>query len=173
LRLDAPGRLWHLARKINGGVFAGRGDVHQGSVLDLLPTIQADIAYLDPPYSGVMSYERQYEIIDQLLEGTKRETSPFTARDGAAMIDTLLERTQHIPIWALSFGNATVSLEELEAKMVRFGRHTKAIAIRYQHLPAIATEGKKESNREFLLIGVDPATTLPVRLEGAQSEVAV
>jgi len=65
------------------------------------------------------------------------------------------------------------SLDELEEKMARLGRVTKAIAIRYQHLPAIATDEKKATNREFLLIGVDPGTTLPVRLEGAQREVAV
>ncbi len=173
LRLDTLDRLWHLARKINAGVIGGRGRVIQGSVLDLLPSIQADIAYFDPPYSGVMSYEKEYQIIDQLLEGTTRPTSPFTARDGALMIDTLLEKAQHIPVWVLSFGNAVASLEELESKMARFGRRTKAIAIRYQHLPAIATREKKAANREFLLIGVDPRSTLPLRLEGARREVAV
>jgi hypothetical protein len=170
LRLDTPAKLWHLAQKTNAGVFQGHGEIRPGSVLDLLPSIQADIAYFDPPYSGVMSYERQYEIIDQLLEGTTRETSPFTARGGAAVIDTLLERATHIPIWVLSFGNVTVSLEELEAKMARLGRHTKALSIKYQHLQSVATEEKKSSNREYLLIGVDPATSLPVRLEGALRE---
>jgi len=173
LRLDTPQKLWHLAQKTNAGVFQGQGEVHQGSVLDLLPTIRADVAYLDPPYSGVMSYEKEYRVIDELLEGTTRETSPFTARDGASMIDTLLERAQHIPLWVLSFGNETVSLEELEGKMTRLGRVTKAIAIRYQHLPAIATEEKKATNREFLLIGVDPESRLPLRLEGMRGEVAV
>ncbi|MEK7315384.1 MAG: DNA adenine methylase [Candidatus Eisenbacteria bacterium] len=173
LRLDTPAKLWHLAQKTNAGVFQGSGEVKQGSVLDLLPTIEADVAYFDPPYSGVMSYEKEYRIIDEMLERTTRETSPFTARDGASMIDTLLERARHVPIVVLSFGNETVSLEELESKMTRFGRRTKAIAIRYQHLPAIATEEKKETNREYLLIGVDPNTTLPVRLEGALKGVAV
>jgi adenine-specific DNA-methyltransferase len=173
LRLDTPQKLWALAQKTNAGVFPGQGEVHQGSVLDALPAIHADIAYFDPPYSGVMSYEKEYRVIDQLLEGTTRETSPFTARDGAAMIDTLLERAQHIPIWVLSFGNATVSLEDLEAKMTRLGRRTKAIAIRYQHLPAVATAAKRELNREYLLIGVDPATTLPVRLESIREAVTV
>lgn len=172
-RLDTPQKLWHLAQKTNAGVFQGRGKVHQGSVLDLLPTIHADVAYFDPPYSGVMSYEREYKVIDQLLEGTTRETSPFTARDGASMIDALLVRAEHIPIWVLSFGNETVSLEELESKMVHLGRQTKAIAIRYQHLASVATDEKKETNREYLLIGVDPRTTLPVRLGDALREVAV
>jgi adenine-specific DNA methylase len=172
LRLDTPQKLWHLAQKTNAGVFQGHGQVIQGSVLDLLPTIRADVAYFDPPYSGVMSYEKESRVIDEMLERITRETSPFTARDGASMIDTLLERAQHIPIWALSFGNETVSLEDLESKMTRLGRRTKAIAIRYQHLPAVATEEKKEANREYLLVGVDPNTTLPVRLEGALKGVA-
>jgi adenine-specific DNA-methyltransferase len=173
LRLDTPRELWHLAQKTNAGVFPGRGRVMQADVLKVLPEILADIAYFDPPYSGVMSYEKEYKIIDQLLEGITRPTSPFTARDGASMIDTLLDRAHHIPIWILSFGNAVASLEELEAKMIRRGRQTKAIAIRYQHLPSVATEEKNESNREYLLIGVDPRSTLPLRLEGARAEVAV
>ncbi|HEV8574448.1 MAG TPA: DNA adenine methylase, partial [Dehalococcoidia bacterium] len=159
LRLDTLKELWRLAQKTNAGVIPGRGRVIQGDVLKVLPEIRADIAYFDPPYSGVMSYEKEYRIIDQLLEGITRPTSPFTARDGASMIDTLLDRAQHVPIWILSFGNAVANLEELEAKMIRRGRQTKAIAIRYQHLPAIATEEKKEANREYLLIGVDPRST--------------
>jgi adenine-specific DNA-methyltransferase len=171
-RLDTLDRLWHLAQKTNAGVFEGRGRVIQGDVLELLPGIQADVMYADPPYSGVMSYEKEYRVIDQLLEGTTRPTSPFTARDGASMIDALLERAVHIPVWVLSFGNAVATLDELEEKMTRLGRIAKAIAIHYQHLPAIATAVKKRENREFVLIGVDPTTTLPVRLEGAR-EVAV
>ena len=73
------------------------------------------------------------------------------------MLDTLFERALHIPVWILSLGNAVTSLEELEAKMVRHGRKTKAIAIAYKHLPAVATETKKQMNREFLVVGVDPA----------------
>ena len=94
--------------------------------------------------------------IDQLLEGATRPTSPFTARDGASMLDVLFERATHIPVWVLSLGNAVVTMEELEAKMVKHGRRTKAIAIAYKHLPAVATEEKKRENREFLVIGWDP-----------------
>ncbi len=173
LRLDTMDELWRLARKINAGVFEGHGRVIQADVLEVLASIEADVAYFDPPYSGVMSYEKEYRVIDQLLEGTTRPTSPFTARDGASQIDTLLERAQHIPVWILSFGNAVAGLDELEAKMSRLGRQTKAIAIRYQHLPAVATVEKKAGNLEYLLIGIDPRSTLPLRFEGAREEVAV
>ena len=76
------------------------------------------------------------------------------------MHDALFYRAQHIPLWVLSLGNAVVGVEELQAKMAKHGRGTKAIALKYQHLPAVATEEKKATNREFLVIGVDPASSL-------------
>ena len=69
-----------------------------------------DVVYFDPPYPGVLSYEKEYRVINEILERTTRPTSPFTARDGAAMIDGLLERAIHVPIWLLSLGNAVASL---------------------------------------------------------------
>ena len=160
LRLTRPDRVWSLAKQINAGVFQGEGRVLKRSVFEVLPEVDADVAYFDPPYPGVMSYEKEYKIIDQLLEGGQRETSPFTARDGAAMIDRLLERAQHIPIWLLSLGNEVVTIGELEEKMDRLGRRTRAIEIKYQHLPAVATEEKKAQNREYLVVGWDPAAAL-------------
>ena len=160
LRLATPTGLWKLACQINAGVFEGRGTVVKRSVLDLLPEIEADVAYFDPPYPGVMSYEREYKVIDEILEGASRQTSPFTAKDGANMIDGVFERARHIPIWILSLGNAVVSIEELEAKMLKFGRQTKLIAMKYQHLPAVATAEKKATNQEFIVVGVDPESAL-------------
>jgi hypothetical protein len=155
LRLTQPRKLWELARQINEGVFLGEARVRKESVLDALPSIPAQIAYFDPPYPGVMSYEKEYGVLDQMLEGTKRPTSPFTAKDGAKMIDELLVRARHIPVWILSLGNAVAGIEELEAKMTALGRETRAIEIAYKHLAAVATEEKKATNKEFLVIGWD------------------
>jgi adenine-specific DNA-methyltransferase len=157
LKLTTVENLWRLAQDINAGVFAGRGEVHKADILEALPTIAADVAYFDPPYAAVMSYEKEYRVLDEILEGHTRETSPFTRRDGASMIDRLLERAEHIPVWILSFGNAVVGASDLEAKMARFGRKTKALEIGYMHLPAVATARKKAENRELLVIGVDEA----------------
>jgi len=160
LRLTTPSKLWDLAQQINAGVFEGRARILKRSVLEALPEIQADVAYFDPPYPGVMSYEREYKVIDEILEGSSRPTSPFTAKTGASMLDGLFERATHIPVWVLSLGNAVVGIEELEGKMARFGRTTRAIALRYQHLPAVATEEKKRENKEFVIVGVDPDAAL-------------
>jgi adenine-specific DNA methylase len=160
LRLTRPDRAWRLAQQLNAGVFQGNGRVIKASIFDVLPETQADVAYFDPPYPGVMSYEKEYKIIDQILEGEQRDTSPFTAKDGAAMIDGLLEQARHIPIWLLSLGNEIVSIGDLEEKMKRLGRETKAIEIAYQHLPAVATQEKKQKNRELLVVGWDPTADL-------------
>jgi len=157
LRLTRQERLWALAEQINAGVFQGEAEVVKESVFDVLPRVQADVAYFDPPYPGVMSYEKEYRVIDEILEGVTRPTSPFTAKDGAAMIDGLLASAGHIPIWILSLGNEVVTLGELEEKMKRLGRETHALEIKHQHLPAVAKEEKKRANREFLVIGWDPA----------------
>jgi predicted RNA methylase len=160
LRLTRVDRVWGIAQAINAGVFQGEARVIQESVLEVLSAIDADVVYFDPPYPGVMSYEREYKVIDEILEGSTRPTSPFTARDGAAMIDGLFERALHIPIWLLSLGNAVVSLGDLEEKMIRLGRVTRALEIKYQHLPSIATDEKKATNREYLVVGWDPASAL-------------
>ena len=170
LRLHTPGKLLDLAQQINVGVFEGRASVLKRSVLEALPDIEADVAYFDPPYPGVMSYEKEYKVIDEILEGHSRPTSPFTAKDGANMIDGLLERAIHIPIWVLSLGNAVVGVEELEAKMAKHGRRVKSIALAYQHLPAVATEQKKRENKEFIVVGVEEDAPLMKGLRQAVGE---
>ncbi len=157
LRLTRPAKLWELAQQINAGVFQGEGRVLKANVMSVLPTLDVHVGYFDPPYPGVMSYEKEYRVIDEMLEGASRPTSPFTAKDGASMIDELLDHAMHVPVWLLSLGNAVVGIEELEAKMARRGRTTRAIEIAYQHLPAVATEEKKATNREFLVVGWDEA----------------
>jgi hypothetical protein len=82
LRLAAFSQLWDLAERINHGVFEGRGEVRQGDTLELLPTIEADILYADPPYAATRGYEAAYRVLDQILGEETRRTSPFTAQSG-------------------------------------------------------------------------------------------
>jgi hypothetical protein len=146
--IDSSGKLWELAHPSTPGCSVKVGF---SSERGALPEISADIAYFDPPYPGVMSYEKEYRVIDEILEGRSRPTSPFTAKDGAGMIDHLFDRAIHIPVWILSLGNAVVGIDELEAKMTRLGRKTKALEL----LPASTGSdgGEEAANREFLVVG--------------------
>ena len=117
-----------------------------------------------------MSYEVQYGILDEILEGQSRPTSPFTAKSGPELLDTLFQRAIHIPVWVLSYGDAGVGVSELEAKMAKLGRRTRALEIRYQHLPAVATAEHKSKNLELLVVGWDPESPLIRRHSTRDSE---
>lgn len=160
LRLTRPDRLWEIARLINRGVFEGTARVLQGDIVGMLPEILTDIAYFDPPYPGTTSYEREYRILDEILEGSSRPVSPFSAKSGAGLLDTLFERAAHIPVWVLSLGNATTTLEDLESKMRGFGREVHSTAVRYAHKASQASEEARRSNREFIVVGWDPTAAL-------------
>jgi adenine-specific DNA methylase len=160
LRLTRPDRLWQLAQRINAGVFEGHGRVLQTDVLRVLPDIGAHIAYFDPPYPGTTSYEREYKILDEILEGTSHPVSPFSRKDGGGLLDQLFERAQHIPIWVLSLGNATTTLEELEARMRGYGREVRSTSVPYAHKASVASEESKRENREYILVGWDPSAPL-------------
>ena len=160
LRLGRPERLWKLAERINGGVFQGEAKVMKTDIIETLPTIKADIAYFDPPYPGVASYEREYKIIDEILEGSSLPVSPFSAKGGASMLDLLFDRAGHIPVWILSLGNAEVTIEELERQMRSHGREVRATAVKYMHKASVASEEKRQQNREFILVGWDPKAQL-------------
>jgi len=166
MRLTRVNKVWDLAQRINSGVFQGEGRVLKGSIFDVLPDIEADVAYFDPPYPGTTGYEERYRVIDQILGDGARPTSPFTAKNGGQLIEGLLERAGHIPIWLLSLGNEVMSLDELEEMMQRLGRETRAIEIKYQHLASVATERKKRSNREFLVVGWDESAVSRIRNPG-------
>jgi adenine-specific DNA methylase len=156
LHLATPKRLWRLAQEINAGVFAGQGEVQQGSALELLPGIQADITYFDPPYPNTASFEREYRVLDEIFEGQALAPSPFTSKDGTDQIDALLDVAAHIPLWVLSFGNAACSLDALETKMVDRGRQVRVLEIKYAHKVSVARKDTRAANREFLVLGWDP-----------------
>ncbi|MFC1573210.1 DNA adenine methylase [Candidatus Eisenbacteria bacterium] len=170
LRLTRVDRLWDFAQRINGGVFEGTARVLKASVLDVLPHTAADVAYFDPPYPATTSYEREYEIIDQILEGKRLPVSPFSRRDGAALLDKVFAQARHVPVWVLSLGNATVSKEELESKMRSFGREVKSTEVRYAHKVSVASKEKTKANREFVITGWDPAAPLSKAIPGRTLE---
>ena len=155
-KLLRPDRLWALAQRINEGVFQGEGRVIKGDILDILPAIKADIAYLDPPYPGTRSYEAEYKTLDAILGDESRSVSAFSRKAGARMVDELLKRALHIPVWVLSFGNAVNELHDLEEKMRALGRETRTTTVRYAHKESVASRDKTEENLEFVVVGWDP-----------------
>jgi 16S rRNA G966 N2-methylase RsmD len=159
-RLTSPDRLWALGERINGGVSQGHGRADRADTVEILPSIESDLAYFDPPYAGTTAYEREYKVVDEIFEGEAKPVSPFSRPGGAAFLDRLFEQAAHIPLWTISFGNAELTLSELEAKAARHGRKTRAIELHYAHKASVARAATRRANREYLVLGVDPAVDL-------------
>lgn len=141
-------------RVINGGVFGGSPvEVFQADALTLLPQLQGDILYLDPPYAGTVSYERSHQVLDTLLTGElpPEKASVSTFSKSTEILGTLLTSAQHIPIWLLSYGNKELSLKELVAlvQTQANGRVVEGFSKHYKHLAHVS---KTLTNEELLVI---------------------
>lgn len=145
--------LRRLARSVNRGVMRGAQPC-RAMKADARDTIRhgagADILYLDPPYAGTLAYEEEYRILDELLGETHR-ASAFSAKDGLSELVDLLADCGDYPLWVISYGNAVATLDEVKSAVERF-RPARGMEIAYQHLGSIASNEKRQHNRELLLL---------------------
>lgn len=145
--------LRSLARDINRAVMRGAQPCRamKGDALDTIRAGEgAEVLYLDPPYSGTLSYEEEYRVLDEIL-GERHESSAFSERDGLNHFASLLEQCAAYPLWVVSYGNAVSDLAAVRAAVERF-RPTWAVEIAYSHMNAVATQAKREANREFIIL---------------------
>jgi hypothetical protein len=150
LELLRPAALWRLAQELNLGVFAGRGWASQEDALTFLGHTSGDVVYLDPPYPGTTAYEREYAVLDDLLEGLTRPTSPFSVSPDP--LPALFSACRHLPIWLVSLNNAALDLEQFTDLIRPHRPKIRAIRVAYRHLGSIASEQKNAQNEEYVIL---------------------
>jgi adenine-specific DNA methylase len=148
--LMRPAAWWGMAQEVNLGVFAGQGEVHQRDVFDFLADVEGDVIYLDPPYPRTTPYEKEYAVLDRLLEGRTHDTSSFSC--SAPPLDELFEACRRIPVWVVSLGNASIAVEELIERVDRHRTICRVLEIPYRHLASIASEQKNAENKEYVIM---------------------
>ena len=138
---------------LNQSIFPATGkiQIYQTDVFELLPKIQGDILYVDPPYANTLGYSKANEVLDAVLFEhipERRSESVFTKRVEA--ISEMLDLARKIPIWLLSYNDKVVDLEALAAliKAVDPSRSVQTFGQTYAHLPHVA----KRQNQELLII---------------------
>lgn len=146
-----------LRKQVNSGVFGSAGpcSVHQLDVREFLAGIEADVAYLDPPYAGTMGYETALKVLDSILAGHEvdPEPSPFSGPQWLETLSEMFESARHIPTWILSFGNVATDAEGLAKLMRRFDRDVDVESVAYAHCASLAGEQSRAKNREFIIVG--------------------
>jgi len=145
-----PAALWRLAQETNLGVFPGQGSASQQDAFAFLDHTVGDVVYLDPPYPTTTAYEREYEVLDELLEGESRPTSPFST--DSEMLISLFDACRDIPVWPVSLNNAAFSLQQLKDLLRPHRPNIRAVQVPYRHLGSIASEEKNETNREYVIL---------------------
>lgn len=144
-----------LKDKINAGIFSNglKNEAYKEDVFDFVGKVNGDILYLDPPYSGTLSYEGEYNILDKIL-GEVKPKSKFSADTGMNVLDELLAISGKFPLWVISFGNAGGKNELSRlVEMVSKYRKCEAKEYAYKHCEAMASEEHKEQCREWLIVG--------------------
>jgi len=133
-------------------------------VLDIISTIEVDMAYFDPPYGGsdydylrdyffVELYVRHYGHIDEFSGEVKRYEEP--RRSGFRLVSNvcsslqaLFERGTHIPIWVLSYNNRSrPSKEGLIRLLETYRKEIIVVETKYTY-----KSGKNDGVKEYLLV---------------------
>jgi hypothetical protein len=149
-RLLQPPEVMVMARQINAAVFPGRGSVSQADAMEFLARTGGDVVYLDPPYIGTTSYEREYRALDVMLEG--RELTPSRFSSQVEALTELFRAAEHIPVWLISFGNAVLDLDGLLELVRPYRPNIRAVRVPYRHLGSIASEVKNAENEEYIIL---------------------
>lgn len=148
--------LDRLRKQVNAGVFSNgqRNEVHQMDALEFVQQAEGDVLYLDPPYAGTSAYESALRPLDEILAGhpIEPERSRFSSRGGLQALAELLDSAKRFPIWALSYGNAEASLDDVVRLVEKFRPVQHAEAFRYVHCTGLAGEEHRERNRELLIV---------------------
>ena len=133
-------------------------------ILDIISTIQVDVAYFDPPYGGseydylrdyffVELYTRHYGQVHEFSGKVKRYEE--SRRSGFRLVSEvcsslrmLFERAAHIPCWVISYNNRSHPSKQNLADLIRIFKPKIAVVERdYAY-----KSGNNERLREYLFI---------------------
>jgi hypothetical protein len=145
-----PDTLLSIADEINQGVMPGNARFVREDVFAFLPTVEADVVYLDPPYPATQSYERAFGLIEEFLGREPAEPSPFSSN--RPPLDELLAACAYIPVLVLSVGNALLDEKQVRDLVTRHRQALRVISIPYHHYHSVASKEKNRRNREFLVL---------------------
>lgn len=133
--------------------------------IELLPKLEADAVYFDPPYGGksFSKYEHFYNFTEVYanywkdevrvgkLKQVKKKESVFSyGKNHTEYLDLLLHNSNHIPIWVFSYNNnGGMPIEKLIEMISKYKKNVEVKEISYEYA------NKLRSYSEFLIIAKD------------------
>lgn len=141
----------------NQAVFDNRQKnvVYNDDIFNLLGKINADIIYLDPPYTGTMNnYFGFYGLIDEYILSQKLQPFHNNFIDktlSLQLFDKLFSNLSNFKYWILSYNNNSYpSKDELVRIIHRYANEIEVIE--KPHKYKVTGKEKKTNNTEYLFI---------------------
>ncbi len=133
--------------------------VFNDDIFNLLGKVQADIIYLDPPYSGTMNnYFQFYGLIDEYIAGEKKqpfENNFIDKKTVGLLFNRLFANLNSYKYWILSYNNASFpSKSQLFALLSQYADDIQIIE--KEHVYKVTGKDKKQTNTEYLFIVKNP-----------------
>lgn len=142
----------------NNAVFSSglKHKSYNQDVFYLAPRIQADLIYIDPPYSGTMNnYFGFYGLLDELICEKKLRSfnNNFTDKKEIELnLDKLFSKLLNYKYCAISYNNRAYPTKEKIIKILK--KYTSKIEVfEKQHNYQITGKTQKTTNIEYLFLG--------------------
>ena len=141
----------------NGAVFDNKKNnkAFNSDIFQLIPKINADLIYLDPPYTGTMNnYFGFYGLIDEYLK--QKKLKPFNnnfidKKNALDLFDKLFSKLVKYKYWFLSYNNSSYpTKEQLLSLLKKYSKNVKVIE--KEHNYQVTGKIKKTKNKEYLFI---------------------
>ena len=117
----------------NNSVFDNSQDnkAYNKDIFDLIPKIEADIAYVDPPYAGTMSnYHGFYGLLDGFVKGKKTNSFRNDFADktkSVELFDKLFLQLKKFDTWVLSYNNNAYPDKKQILSLIK--KHSKKVKV--------------------------------------------
>lgn len=141
----------------NGAVFDNKKNnkALNKNIFDAIKCVNADLIYLDPPYSGTMNnYFGFYGALDEIL--TNKKLEPFednfvNKNNSIKLFEKLFLKLNKYNYWVLSYNNSSYpDKKSLETLLKQYS--TKVKVIEKKHNYQITGKANKNKNKEYLFI---------------------
>ena len=124
-------------------------------IFKLIPKINADLVYLDPPYTGTMNnYFGFYGFLDNFInleKGKPFENNFIDKKNSLKLFDRLFFELKKYKYWILSYNNSSYpSKQELIDLISKFSNDIKIIEKKHNY--QITGKQTKTKNKEYLFI---------------------
>lgn len=141
----------------NSAIFDNKKDCKSFNedIFNLVETIDADLIYLDPPYTGTMNnYFGFYGAIDEMIQG--RKLPPFcnnfvNKNNAIFLFDKLFSKLKKYKYWLLSYNNSSCPTKEQLLKLIS-QYCTKVRVLEQEHVYKITGKENKNKNVEYLFV---------------------